>query len=387
MAKILNMNSKMGKEEKERSGIVKDLQEIQRYKDREEPKKPTIVVEFSWKLVMLVVLGVLAVFLGQQLLTVLIFLFGGFVFMSAARPVVSFLMSKKLSKGLAVFLTYLLAIIVISAVISGIVLPFADQIDGLIKAVPDWVKSFTSDFREIRILGYTLNPVYIERFINDIIERLTMFENFENIASTVGSLFSSTALLLACVVFSIYLVVDHDNILELGLVRITSDVRRERVKKLILDMERRVGKWVLGQAFISSIAGVTAGVALAILDIPFALPMGVFVALMSAIPTLGATLGAIPPVFIALVVQGPVTALIFIAVFAIYQQVENNLIIPKVMGNVMGVRPIFVMFAAVTFFILFGVWGAVLAVPVIVIIRICYEFYIDLQKLKAKGSI
>ena len=387
MAKILNMNSKMGKEEKERSGIVKDLQEIQRYKDREEPKKPTIVVEFSWKLVMLVVLGVLAVFLGQQLLTVLIFLFGGFVFMSAARPVVSFLMSKKLSKGLAVFLTYLLAIIVISAVISGIVLPFADQIDGLIKAVPDWVKSFTSDFREIRILGYTLNPVYIERFINDIIERLTMFENFENIASTVGSLFSSTALLLACVVFSIYLVVDHDNILELGLVRITSDVRRERVKKLILDMERRVGKWVLGQAFISSIAGVTAGVALAILDIPFALPMGVFVALMSAIPTLGATLGAIPPVFIALVVQGPVTALIVIAVFAIYQQVENNLIIPKVMGNVMGVRPIFVMFAAVTFFILFGVWGAVLAVPVIVIIRICYEFYIDLQKLKAKGSI
>mgnify|MGYP007118332198 CR=1 FL=1 len=53
----------------------------------------------------------------------------------------------------------------------------------------------------------------------------------------------------------------------------------------------------------------------------------------------------------------------------------------------MGIRPIVVLFTAVTFLILFGVWGAVLSVPAIVIAQICYEFYIDLQKLQAKGSI
>lgn len=387
MSKILNMNSKNGKEEERKNELVKDLMEIQKYKEKDVSKKPTIVVEFSWKLVLLVVLGVLAVFLGKQLLTVFIFLFGGFVFMSAAKPVVALLMSKKLSKGISVFLTYFLGLILLSALISMVVIPFADQLGELVKAIPDWIKNFTSDFSGINIIGYTIDTNILNGFVTDIIGRFTMLENFENIAGTVGSLFSTTALLLACLVFSIYLVIDHDNILELGLVRIVSDTKRDRVKKLILDMESKVGKWLLGQAFVSSIAGIVTGSALAILDIPFALPMGVFVALMSAVPTLGATIGAIPPIFVALVVHGPVTAFIVISIFIVYQQIENNLIIPKVMGNVMGVRPIFVMFAAVTFFILFGVWGAVLAVPTIVIVRICYEFYIDLQKLQAKGSI
>lgn len=379
------MNSR--KAEEKEVDIIKELQEIEKYKQKKESPKPVIVVEFSWKLVLLVVLALMIAFLGEQLLTVFIFLFGGFVFMSAARPVVSYLMSKKLSKGLSVFFTYLLGIIILTAIISVVIVPFIDQIDGLIRAIPGWVKTLTSDFEEVNILGYIVDPTLINKMATDFIERLSMFESFENIASTIGGLFSSTALVLACIIFSIYLVIDHDNILELGLIRITSDTKRNRVKKLILDVEHKIGRWLLGQALVSTIAGITMGVILVVLKVPFALPMGVFVALMSAIPTLGATLGAIPPLFVALVVHGPVTALTILVLFFIYQQIENNIIIPKIMGNVMGLKPIFVMFTAASFFILFGVWGAVLAVPAIVILRICYEFYIDLQKLKAKGSI
>ncbi len=385
MSKTFNMNSR--KAEEKEVDIIKELQEIEKYKQKKESPKPVIVVEFSWKLVLLVVLALMIAFLGEQLLTVFIFLFGGFVFMSAARPVVSYLMSKKLSKGLSVFFTYLLGIIILTAIISVVIVPFIDQIDGLIRAIPGWVKTLTSDFEEVNILGYIVDPTLINKMATDFIERLSMFESFENIASTIGGLFSSTALVLACIIFSIYLVIDHDNILELGLIRITSDTKRNRVKKLILDVEHKIGRWLLGQALVSTIAGITMGVILVVLKVPFALPMGVFVALMSAIPTLGATLGAIPPLFVALVVHGPVTALTILVLFFIYQQIENNIIIPKIMGNVMGLKPIFVMFTAASFFILFGVWGAVLAVPAIVILRICYEFYIDLQKLKAKGSI
>lgn len=385
MSKTFNMNSR--KAEEKEVDIIKELQEIEKYKQKKESPKPVIVVEFSWKLVLLVALALMIAFLGKQLLTVFIFLFGGFVFMSAARPVVSYLMSKKLSKGLSVFFTYLLGIIILTAIISVVIVPFIDQIDGLIRAIPGWVKTLTSDFEEVNILGYIVDPTLINKMATDFIERLSMFESFENIASTIGGLFSSTALVLACIIFSIYLVIDHDNILELGLIRITSDTKRNRVKKLILDVEHKIGRWLLGQALVSTIAGITMGVILVVLKVPFALPMGVFVALMSAIPTLGATLGAIPPLFVALVVHGPVTALTIVVLFFIYQQIENNIIIPKIMGNVMGLKPIFVMFTAASFFILFGVWGAVLAVPAIVILRICYEFYIDLQKLKAKGSI
>lgn len=307
--------------------------------------------------------------------------------MSAARPIVTFLMNKKVSKGIAVSLTYLLGILLIAAVVAIVVIPFINQIDGLVRAVPIWIDKLMSNIRDFSILGYSFDSSSINKYITDSLEKITLFDSFGNIASTVSSVFSSTALLFASVIFSIYLVLDHDNILELGLVRITSDVKRKRVKELILEVEHKLGRWLLGQALVSSIAGITMGTVLSIMGIPFALPMGVFVSLMSAIPNLGATIAAIPPLFVALVVKGPIAAVIILVVFFIYQQIENNVIIPKVMGNVTGLRPIFIMFAAAVFFILLGVWGAVLAVPTVVILRICYEFYIDLQKLKAKGSI
>ena len=385
MSKILNINSR--ESEVNEIDLIKGLQEIEKYKQRKESSKPVIIVEFSWKLILLLVLALLIAFLGEQLLTVFIFLFGGFVFMSAARPVVSFLMSKKFSKGLAVFSTYLLGFILLVAIISVVIIPFVDQIDGLIRAIPGWIKILTSDFQGVNLFGYVVDPTIINTMSKNFVERLSMFESFENIASTIGSLFSSTALVFACIIFSIYLVIDHDKVLEIGLIRITSDTKRKRVKKLILDVEHKLGRWLLGQALISSIAGMTIGIILFLLNVPFALPMAVFVSLMSAIPNLGATLGVIPPLFVALVLHGPITALIILLLFFIYQQVENNIITPKVMGNVMGLKPIFVIFTVAVFFILFGVWGAVLAVPSIVILRICYEFYIDLQKLKAKGSI
>ena len=375
------------KTEENKSSFIKELQDIERNKQRREEKKPTIVVEFSWKLVLLLGVILLLSILGTEMLAMLIFLFGGFVFMSAARPIVAFFMSKKFSKGLAVTITYLLGILFLSAVLAVVVIPFINQIDELVKVVPVWIDSVISNFESFSILGYTLDSSSVSKFITDWVEKLTLFENFGNIANTIGSVFNSTALLLASIIFSIYLVIDHDNVLDIGLVRIVSDVKRERIKKLILDVEHKLGRWMLGQALISTIAGLTMGTLLMVLNVPFALPLGVFVALMSSIPTLGATISAIPPIFVALVVNGPVSALIIAVIFIIYQQIENNFIIPKVMGNVIGLRPIFIMFTAASFFILFGVWGAVLAVPTIVILRICYEFYIDLQKLKAKGSI
>ncbi len=384
MAKILNMDSKKISTE---SNLVQDLRELEKYRQRDEVKKPTIVVEFSWKFVLAVLFLLAVFFLGKELLTVFIFLFGGFVFMSTSRPVVRFLTSRKVGKGLAVALTYFLGFVVLSAVLSVVVFPFIDQIDELVKAVPRWIDLLSKDIQDINVLGYTIETSMINTFVKDFFEKFTIFESFENIANTLGSVFSSTALLFASVIFSIYLVLDHDNILEFGLVRIVSDAKRNRVKELVLEVESKLGRWLLGQALISSIAGLVMGLTLWILGVPFALPIAVFVALMSAIPNLGATIGAIPPILIAIVVKGPLAALIIVVVFFVYQQLENNIIVPKIMGNVMGVRPIFIMFAAFTFFVLFGVWGAVLAVPAIVIMRICYEFYIDLQKLKAKGSI
>ncbi len=172
--------------------------------------------------------------------------------------------------------------------------------------------------------------------------------------------------------FSVYLILDHDKVLDFVLIRIHSDEKRSRVKKLVLDLEYKLGKWLIGRATVSAIAGTTLGLVLALFH-TFALPMGILVALLSAIPSLGATIASIPPLLTALILKGPMTALIILLIFLVYQQVENNLIIPKVMGNAVEVKPTLILLAAITFLILFGVWGAVLSVPAMVILKMCYS--------------
>ncbi len=383
MIKVLNINN----EEEKRENPFKELAEIQRIKSSTQTKKPVFKIEFSWKLIALV-LGIIAIVLwGKQILTLFVFLFLSVVIMSAVLPIVKWLQQRKIPKGWAIAITYFLGSILILALTALIAIPFINQLSKLGESIPIWIKSFTSGIHGFSIGSITIDSTVINSTILGWFEKLSSVDSFGNIATAVGGVFGWFSLFLAAVVFSVYLVIDHSKVLDLGLIRIISDEKRERVKKLVLDLESKLGKWLLGQAVVSTIAGTVLGSILAIFGIPFALPMGVFVALLSAIPSLGATVSSIPPLLIALIANGPLSAFLLLLIFLLYQQIENNFIIPKVMGNAAGVKPILVLFSAITFLILFGVWGAILSVPAIVISKICYEFYIDLQKIEAKGSI
>lgn len=385
MTKILNIN--MEKQPKKEDATFKELSELRRMKETNKKEKPMIIVEFSWKLVVAVLALLALIFFSKQILSVLVFLFLSFVLMSAVLPVVNWFGKRKVSKGLAIGITYLIGIVVLIAITAVIVIPFINQVDNLVESVPEWVKQITGNISAITLGDITIDSNTIYKGVLSWFEKFTSGDSFENIASTLGGVFGWASLVLASVVFSIYLVIDHNKILDFGLIRITSDEKRDRVKKLVLDLEAKLGKWLLGQGVVSTIAGGVLGLSLALFGIPFALPMGVLIALFSAIPSLGATVASIPPLIIALIVKGPVVAVVLLLIFLVYQQLENNFIIPKVMGGAAGVKPMLVLFSAIIFLILFGVWGAVLSVPAIVIGKICYEFYIDLQKIEAKGSI
>lgn len=383
MTKVLNMNNKV----EESNSPIKEIQKLEKIKESKKESTPVFVIEFSWKLIALVV-GILSfIFFGKQILNVLVFLFLSIVVMSVALPVVNWFERRKFSKGLSIGIAYTLGVVLLLGVISVVIIPFVNQIDNLIESIPVWVESFTSNIKAINIGEFTLDSKVINETIIGWFEKLASFDSFENIANTLGGVFGWVSIAVAAVIFSIYMVIDHDNIVDFGLIRIASDEKRARVKKLVFDVEGKLGKWLLGQATVSTIAGTVLGLVLALFGIPFALPMGVFIALLSAIPSVGATVASIPPLLIALISNGPLAAFILLIIFLVYQQIENNFIIPKVMGSAAGVSPMMVLFSAITFLILFGVWGAVLAVPAIVIARICYEFYIDLQKMEAKGSI
>jgi predicted PurR-regulated permease PerM len=126
---------------------------------------------------------------------------------------------------------------------------------------------------------------------------------------------------------------------------------------------------------------------LSILKVPFALPLAIFTGFVNVIPNLGSSISGILMALVTLIAVNPVSALIVGGSFLVYQQIENSFIVPKVMGNAVGLKPIFVLLGVIVFITFFGLIGGFVAVPLMVIAKILYEFYIDLQKLEAKGIV
>jgi len=385
MRKIFSFGDN-SKELKEETRHSKELEDVLEYQRNEEDRKPLVVVEFSWKIVVFFVLLLAVIFWGKQLSTVVIFVFLGFVFMTAAKPVVDWLTSKQISKGWSVLITYFVGILIFLGLFSIVIIPFISQLTEFVVVLPTWISQKIANFKGISFAGFSIDANTISTYVTDFFRNLST-DGFKNITDALSSFFSTTTLVITSLIFSIYMVLEYDSLLEFGLIRIAADEKRNRVKKLFVDVQKKLGRWLLGQLTVSTVAGIVALIILTIVKVPFALPLAVFIALLDAIPNIGATIGLVPTIVVSLITVGPVGTIIVFIASIIYQQIENNFIVPKIMGNAVGIKPVIVMLGVVSALLLFGIFGALIAVPVMVLVKIIYEFYIDLQKLKAKGIV
>jgi predicted PurR-regulated permease PerM len=128
---------------------------------------------------------------------------------------------------------------------------------------------------------------------------------------------------------------------------------------------------MIGNLIISAIAGAATFVAMTAIRVPFALPLAVFVALTDLIPMVGATLGAAVCVIVAFATSNlwPQTILV-VVFFALYQQVENYVIVPRVMRNSVAMPALAVLLAALIGGSVLGLIGALMAIPVAAAIRV-----------------
>ncbi|RAY16013.1 AI-2E family transporter [Actinomadura craniellae] len=144
--------------------------------------------------------------------------------------------------------------------------------------------------------------------------------------------------------------------------RLAPRSRRARVALLGDEVLLRIGGYVAGTITVATIAGTVAYVFMLIMDIPFALPLALFVGLTALIPLVGATIGAILVCTVAFF-QGPAVGIICVIFFLLYQQVENYFIHPRVMKRAVDVQPAVTIIAALLGGALLGIVGALLAIP------------------------
>ena len=138
--------------------------------------------------------------------------------------------------------------------------------------------------------------------------------------------------------------------------------RRGGVRRAWNEIEGRLGRWLRGQLILMGVVGVTCTVAYLVLGVPSAVLLGLVAGLCEAIPMVGPILGAIPAVLFAATVS-PELALGVIAVTAVIQVVENNVLVPVVMRNSIGLSPLIVTFSLLVGGAAAGIPGALVAVP------------------------
>ncbi len=279
---------------------------------------------------------------------------------SAIAPLVRWLAGRGLPRALAVAASFLAILAAFGGVITGIVFLVRGQWQELhLKAVAgiDQLHTFLNT-GPIPVSDEQLNTAReaVKRFFTSSsfgTEALTG-------ARTVGEIL--VAMILMAVTLFFFLK-DGDKIRDF-LIGFLPARRRDTACQAADRSAVVLGGYVRGTALVAASNGLIVGVALAIMGIPLALPLGVFVFIGGFIPIVGSTAAGTLAIAVALISNGPVSALIVLAVIIGVNQLEHHFLQPVLMGKVLSIHGLAILLALAAGTMLAGVIGALLAVPV-----------------------
>ncbi len=301
-------------------------------------------------------------------------------------PAVDFLEGKGLRRTMSTLVVFLLGFGVLAGLLTLFIQPIVKEVNGFIDNFPEFVESAKQGRGPIGGL--------VQRFdIDQYIERnQARFESSLRNAGTPAlevarSLASGIFALMTILVLTFLMVLQGPKMTS-GFLNLVGDDRRERVRLVAADCAKAVTGYMAGNLAISMVAGVTTFIFLRIAEVPFAGVLGLWVAFADLIPLVGATLGAIPTVGVAFLASPGrgIAALIF---YVIYQQFENHVLQPTIMSRTVNLNPLTVLVSVLVGVELFGILGALLAIPAAGILQVIVRNVYDERRgtLKEEPTI
>lgn len=281
----------------------------------------------------------------------LLSLFIAYIVMSAAKQPVETLVKKGVSRKLAVLIVFVLFFVAVGLVFSSIIPPLVSETALFIKHFPQIVENVRTAF------PINLGSFSIIEYIPNVTNRFII---------VLGSLFSNASFFISTLFFSIYLTLDS-NLIVIALSHVVSKHQIERIVTIEAEIEKRLGKWLLGQIFLMTIIGVTTYIVLSLLGVRYALPLGIIAGLLEAIPNIGPTVAAIPAFFVGFS-QYPLLGLFTVLSSIGIQQFENQILVPMVMKRVVGIHPILTLIVLIIGGRYAGVLGLLFAIPLSLVI-------------------
>jgi len=183
--------------------------------------------------------------------------------------------------------------------------------------------------------------------------------------------------------YSFYFAINEKGIEEFLRI-LTPKEKEEYIVGLWKRSQAKIGLWMQGQLLLGVLIGVLVYLVLAVLGVPYALPLGVIAGLFELIPVFGPILSAVPGIALAFTTGGFTLALMVLGAYVIIQQLENNLIYPLVVTKVVGVPPVLVILALLIGAKLAGILGILLSVPLAAVLQEVFDDWGKFKKGVAK---
>ncbi len=322
-------------------------------------------IEISPRTILIIYLIPIGLFLAWSLRGIIIALLISLILMSGFAPLVDWFQGKlKFPKILAVIATYLLAIIFLVLLLFVIIPPLFSQTKEFFSNFPFYVGQFITIFgKGDAATAYTDNLLTLgANQINTLLNNIVILS---------FGVFSGIFAFLSILLITFYLLLERDKIKE-NIFIFFPHLPKERVKTIAHRIEEKLGAWVRGQLILSFLIGLTTYIGLFVLGVDFALPLAVIAAVLELIPIIGPILSAIPAIIVALV-QSSILGIGVAALYLLIQQLENTVIVPKVMEKAVGLSPLVIILALMIGGTTFGVLGALVSVPVAAVISVIFE--------------
>jgi predicted PurR-regulated permease PerM len=305
---------------------------------------------------------------------IMIFLFA-LIIASAVTPAVSVLNKIKIPRVIGALLVYILFFGILSFLFYLVVPSIAKDITTLTSNLPAYFEKLTTKFQSLRDHFSRYQPIFdqLTNYLNTIKQSLQ--SSAPKLFSGAMNIFGGFYSFVLVLVISFYLSVQKSGI-QRTLTAIIPLQYRDYLLNLWERAQKKLGRWLQGQLFLGLIVGAMVYIGLYFLDIKFALLLAILAGVLEIFPYIGPVIAGIPAVIVGLL-QAPILGFWVLILYIVVQQIENHLMVPLVVGKVVGLNPVTIILALLIGGKLGGIWGVILAVPFAAVFA---EFLRDLIK-------
>jgi predicted PurR-regulated permease PerM len=345
------------------------------------PKQQKIDLDISWSALLKVVALGLGILAALALRDVLLMLFVVFIFVAAVNPTIA-TMQKSMSRTLAVILFFVL-------LLAGFILLIYIFVPNLLHQINELRNNYPAIVEKVKpYLSGEQGQAYLDIFKKSL----------DNIGSTVQDLsgnafqtfltvFGGLATAVTGLILSFYILLEEKNAKDF-FHQVLPHYRFKAVYTTLSKISEKMGSWVRGQILLMLLIGAANFIAFLAIGVPSPLPLAIWAGLCEALPYIGPFLGMVPAILICLVTGNILGAILVFGVsFILIQQVEGNIIVPRVMGKAIGLSPVLVILALVIGTKLFGLLGAIISIPTAAIVSVIVGEWPNLRAIWEDSSV